>query len=94
MIAGNPAALEQKFQISGVLGPWIGNLSGGGERLRLRDGTGGLVDQVDYGSDSLPTVGIPWILHRIDPSGSRQRARRKLARFGFGERRDDGGAAF
>lgn len=60
VIAGNPAALEQKFQISGVLGPWIGNLSGGGERLRLRDGTGGLVDQVDYGSGfPWPTVGDP-----------------------------------
>ncbi|MBL9175053.1 MAG: lamin tail domain-containing protein [Verrucomicrobiales bacterium] len=60
VVAGDPAAVERKFQISGVSGPWSGNLSGGGERLRLRDGAGGLVDEVDYGSGfPWPTVGDP-----------------------------------
>ena len=60
VVAGDPAAVERKFQISGVVGPWTGKLSGGGERLRLRDGAGGLVDEVDYGSGfPWPTVGDP-----------------------------------
>lgn len=35
-------------------GEWIGKLDNDGERIVLRDGTGNVIDQVDYG------VGFPW----------------------------------
>ncbi|MEN9678735.1 MAG: hypothetical protein RIS76_4631 [Verrucomicrobiota bacterium] len=54
VVAGDPAAVAAKFRVNGVLGPWIGRLSGDGERLRLRNAVGLVEDEVDYGS------GFPW----------------------------------
>ena len=54
VVAGDPAAVSAKFRVNGVLGPWIGRLSGDGERLRLRNAFGLVEDEVDYGS------GFPW----------------------------------
>ena len=48
-----PAAFRARFGIA-ALGPWIGKLKRAGERLRLRDGRGQLVDAVDY------EAGFPW----------------------------------
>ena len=54
VVAGDPAAVAAKFRVNGVLGPWIGRLSGDGEQLRLRNAAGQVEDEVDYGS------GFPW----------------------------------
>lgn len=54
VVAAKPAAVERKFGIGGVLGPWIGSLSGQTEVIRLVDASGGLVDEVDY------QLGFPW----------------------------------
>ncbi len=45
MVSGDPAGLG----IGGALGPWLGSLSNGGERLRLRNNSGRLMDEVEYG---------------------------------------------
>lgn len=47
MVARAPAAFRARFGFA-ALGPWIGKLKRAGERLRLRDGRGQLVDAVDY----------------------------------------------
>ena len=54
VVAGDPAAVTAKFGVTGVLGPWTGNLSGSGERLRLRNAAGEVADEVDY------QLGFPW----------------------------------
>lgn len=54
VVAGDPAAVAAKFRASGVLGPWIGKLSGDGERVRLRTAAGQVEDEVEY------RLGFPW----------------------------------
>jgi hypothetical protein len=53
VVAENPAALRAKFGVT-ALGPWSGSLANDGERLVLRDATGQVVDEVEYG------LGFPW----------------------------------
>ncbi len=52
--AEDPGALFRKFQIGGAFGPWLGRLSGAGERIILSDSSGRVVDEVGYG------LGFPW----------------------------------
>ncbi len=59
VIGESPAAVNDKFGISGTLGPFIGHLAGDGERVTLRNAAGGKEDEVDY------SEGFPW------PVGSR-----------------------
>ena len=54
VIGENPATLQTKFTITGVLGPWTGHLSTSGETIDLRDATGALIDRVSY------SAGFPW----------------------------------
>ena len=54
VVAGNPAALSAKFGFGSAFGPWIGKLSGKGDRVTLRDGTGTEIDTVRY------QLGFPW----------------------------------
>ncbi|MBN8458631.1 MAG: lamin tail domain-containing protein, partial [Verrucomicrobia bacterium] len=54
VVAQNPAVLQTKYGITGVLGPWSGNLSSAGEKIDLRDVSGALRDRVGYGA------GFPW----------------------------------
>ncbi len=44
-------------QPAGALGPWAGNLSNGGEQLRLRNNSGRLMDEVDYGDRGVWPIG-------------------------------------
>ena len=48
LVAAQPAA------VPGALGPWNGRLSNNGERLRLLNVSGRLMDELDYGDDE------PW----------------------------------
>ena len=48
VIAQDPAALQAVHGISGVLGPWVGNLANSGEAIRLRDAVGNTADEVRY----------------------------------------------
>jgi hypothetical protein len=51
VVASDPASLTAQAGISPVLGPFAGRLSNGGEQLRLRDLTGRVMDELDYGTD-------------------------------------------
>ncbi|SVA33147.1 uncharacterized protein METZ01_LOCUS86001, partial [marine metagenome] len=53
VVTHNPAQFKAKFGGS-PLGPWLGKLDNGGERIELRDATGQLVDRVRY------RLGFPW----------------------------------
>ncbi len=53
VVAGNVAAVQSEYSISGVLGPWEGRLDNGGERIEIRDSAGGLVGEVSY-NDTAP----------------------------------------
>jgi hypothetical protein len=53
VIAENPGSLRAKFGAT-ALGPWIGKLSNEGEQVELRNGTGQVMDEVDY------QLGFPW----------------------------------
>jgi len=53
VVAANPAVFQTAYGFA-PLGPWTGNLSNQGERIRLRTGAGVLVDEVNYGA------GFPW----------------------------------
>ena len=53
VVAGNPAAFGERFGFE-PLGPWIGRLSNAGERIRLRDAGGNLIEEVNY------AAGFPW----------------------------------
>ena len=52
--AGDPAAVEALFGISGAYGPWTGSLSNDGETLVLQNASGGTEDTVSY------RIGYPW----------------------------------
>jgi Lamin Tail Domain/CotH kinase protein len=54
VIAQDPATVQSKFGITGVLGPWTGKLSSGGEEIELRNAANAKVDSVDY------KAGFPW----------------------------------
>ncbi|MGA0844895.1 MAG: lamin tail domain-containing protein, partial [Luteolibacter sp.] len=54
VIAQDPATVEAKYGIEGVLGPWSGGLSAAGEEIELRNAANTKVDSVDY------RVGFPW----------------------------------
>jgi CotH kinase protein/Lamin Tail Domain len=54
VVAENPAVLQSRYSIAGVLGPWTGKLASDGERIDLRDAAGVLRDRVGY------QAGFPW----------------------------------
>lgn len=58
VVAEDPATMSSVYGVT-ALGPWEGGLSNDGEEIDLRDSSGNIRDQVDYGS------GFPW------PSGAR-----------------------
>ena len=53
VVSQDPSAVEAKFGVSS-LGPFVGRLENEGECVVLRDETGAVVDEVDYGA------GFPW----------------------------------
>mgnify|MGYP000906047109 CR=1 FL=1 len=63
VVAEDPSTIRRVFGID-VLGPWDGNLKSEGERLRLRDGLGEVVDELRYG------VGFPWPVASSGEGGS------------------------
>jgi hypothetical protein len=56
VVAKNPARLQTVYAITGVLGPYSGQLSNGGDTVKLYGATGNTVDEVSYGS------GFPWAI--------------------------------
>ncbi len=54
VVAENPAAVTAKFAYGNVLGPYLNHLSAYGEKISLRDATGGVQDEVNF------SVGFPW----------------------------------
>lgn len=48
VIAENPAAMESASGVTGVLGPYDGQLSNSGELLRLENNAGRLMDETEY----------------------------------------------
>ena len=54
VVAKNPGRLQTVYGIAGVLGPYTGALSNKGDTIKLKDGTGALVDSVGYSS------AFPW----------------------------------
>ncbi len=52
VVAADPVALRAKYPALSPLGPWTGSLSGGGDRLALKDERGNPVDEVRYGTSS------------------------------------------
>lgn len=48
LIAENPAALESEAGVTGVFGPFDGQLSNGGESLRLENNAGRIMDEMEY----------------------------------------------
>lgn len=54
VIAEDPATIQSKFGITGVLGPWSGKLSSSGEKIELRNAAGTKINSVDY------KAGFPW----------------------------------
>ena len=54
LIAANPAGLQAATGLTGVLGPFTGQLANGGDTLELRDRNHRLMDQLAYGDSS------PW----------------------------------
>lgn len=53
VVAQNPIHFQAKYGFT-PLGPWTGVLKNSGERIQVRDGTGVVVDEVNFG------VGFPW----------------------------------
>lgn len=53
VVARVPGDVEGEYGISGVLGPWVGNLSNRGGRIRLRKPSDAIVLEVDY-DDTAP----------------------------------------
>ena len=56
VVSRDPAAFQAEFK-SSALGPWTGTLSNSGERVRLRQPDGAVVDEVEY------RPGFPWPTH-------------------------------
>lgn len=54
VIGQNPAAIQTKWGITGVLGPWTGKLSNDGDNIILVDNNAVKIDEVDY------QCGFPW----------------------------------
>lgn len=60
VVAQNPTALRTKYGYNGAYGPYSGGLSKYGERITLRDNSGNIVNQVEYGTSfPWPIVGDP-----------------------------------
>ena len=53
VVAQAPSAFRARFGFT-PLGPWLGKLSNSGDQLQLRDGSGNLVEEVNY------AAGFPW----------------------------------
>ncbi len=71
VIADDPTLVEEQHGISGVLGPFEGQLSNEGENVRLVDAWGNLVDEVRYfdgGTWALSADGRGSSLELIDPA--------------------------
>lgn len=51
VLARVPGDVESEFGISDVVGPWTGNLSNDGGRIRLRKPSGAIVQEVNYNDD-------------------------------------------
>lgn len=54
IIAADPAAVEQEYGITGVLGPWSGTLNNSGDTIELKDGRDAMKLQMTYDSKA------PW----------------------------------
>jgi hypothetical protein len=54
VLAANPAAVEAASGLTGVLGPYTGFLSNGGEEIELLNNSDRVMDQVEYGDND------PW----------------------------------
>ncbi len=53
LVSGDPANLG----VTGALGPWSGNLSNGGERLRLRNNSGRLMNEIEFSDSGIWPIG-------------------------------------
>lgn len=53
LVSGDPANLG----ITGALGPWSGSLSNGGERLRLRNNSGRLMNEIEFSDSGIWPIG-------------------------------------
>ena len=53
LVSSDPSALG----VGGAMGPWDGRLSNGGERLRLRNNSGRLMDEIEYGDRGVWPIG-------------------------------------
>ena len=54
VVARVPSDVEAEFGLGGVAGPWVGNLSNRGGRIRLRKPSDAIVQEVNYDD------GFPW----------------------------------
>lgn len=61
VVARDPTALEKTYNISGVLGPFSGRLSNGGEQIKLSNAVGEIVISLQYDDEH------PW---PISPDGT------------------------
>lgn len=71
IVAGDPVALQNLHQTSGILGPYAGSLSNGGGTLRLRHKQGAILLEVGYSDDppwpiAADGAGHSLVLHRPD----------------------------
>jgi hypothetical protein len=57
VVAADPLALATNSACTNALGPWLGNLSNGGERLRLVSHTDRVMEEVEYNDESPWPVG-------------------------------------
>ena len=69
LVSGDPVGLG----VAGALGPWLGSLSNNGERLRLRNNSGRLMDEVEFGDRGVWPIGPDGsgaTLAKIDEDGA------------------------